>query len=383
MNVHKRVMKQQPKPKHQHFIPVSYLNNFAEQSYQKAFILDAKQKGQDKIKPVGTRDICVKKDIYTLKNNKTGNPYHLEEFYAKNVDSIYPKIYKLLTEPRATVIDKKTRERIIYTLTCLYFRTPKVLNAINTFIDDLLDRSVAYTPVDNDKVLIDFEGTKIEFNKNEIENEKKRHREENRLTFLQTQFAKWHEFAQYKLNSGILVTKIVGDIDLITSDNPVSIRSVYGNQFQLFDPSNILHIPIDRKHIVSIIPNGFEAITDTISRKEENYLYALTSNSTVESSCENWIFGYPGTISKHIAEQVKFNAETEENIKIVEASGLKASLLAELTQSIEHFGWPSTQTLNKLNEIKGLDIFQNDSTLDEMIHGLNMVLVNGKSINRN
>lgn len=79
-------------PVHQHYIPQSYLRNFAEQDRKLAFV-DTIMRGHDqKIKRLPTKAICAEKNIYTFNANDPGDPYALEKFYAKEVDALFPEI---------------------------------------------------------------------------------------------------------------------------------------------------------------------------------------------------------------------------------------------------------------------------------------------------
>ena len=118
--------------KHQHFIPRSYLRNFAEERNDKFFI-DAKFLQSGTIKNnISVNDICVDKNIYTIPN-AADDKYKLEKFYAENVDSAFPEVHRLLTNSSTTFVSPEQRQKIIYVTMSLYFRTPKFLNLQNIF----------------------------------------------------------------------------------------------------------------------------------------------------------------------------------------------------------------------------------------------------------
>ena len=75
------------KPQRQHFIPRSYLNNFAENQDGKYFIY-CKKKESDRINRLSTKDICVTKNLYTIPNTRN-NQFAIENFYADKIDSIF------------------------------------------------------------------------------------------------------------------------------------------------------------------------------------------------------------------------------------------------------------------------------------------------------
>ena len=114
-------------PVHQHFIPKSYLKNFALEK-DKKFFVEAKLKREDSPKDrlLSINDICVDKNIYTLPiEEENDKKYSLEKFYAEKVDSLYPWIYKKLTDPNVVYINSFERAQIIMITMSLFFRTPK------------------------------------------------------------------------------------------------------------------------------------------------------------------------------------------------------------------------------------------------------------------
>ena len=123
------------KPVHQHFIPKSYLNNFAINDGDKNFI-SAKNKENEKLITVSTREICVEKNLYTLP--KSENKFAIEHFYADNIDGKFPEVYKILTDKSINKIDFETKVNIISVALSLYFRTPKFLNQENKIFEELV-----------------------------------------------------------------------------------------------------------------------------------------------------------------------------------------------------------------------------------------------------
>lgn len=86
-------------PRHQHYIPKSYLKNFALEQDGKCFV-EAKLKSEEqpKEKLISIRNICVDKNIYTLPGDVAGDKYAIEKYYASAMDAVYPEIYALLSD---------------------------------------------------------------------------------------------------------------------------------------------------------------------------------------------------------------------------------------------------------------------------------------------
>ena len=72
------------KPKHQHFIPKSYLKNFAVAEGNKYFV-EAKLSSENSSKEnlISIRDICVDKNIYTLPHKKERKSMPLNDIMQK------------------------------------------------------------------------------------------------------------------------------------------------------------------------------------------------------------------------------------------------------------------------------------------------------------
>ncbi|WP_363322045.1 DUF4238 domain-containing protein [uncultured Pontibacter sp.] len=89
------------KKPHQHFIPRTYLRNFAHTKNDDKFLITAFNKLTGKTVPViSIADICVETDLYTLKHLEGDNKYDIENFFADNIESKYPDVYRLLVQEK-------------------------------------------------------------------------------------------------------------------------------------------------------------------------------------------------------------------------------------------------------------------------------------------
>ncbi|RPD43402.1 DUF4238 domain-containing protein [Paracnuella aquatica] len=359
-------MQKTNKPNHQHFIPRSYLRNFAQQKKDKRFV-DAVEIASKKKLYLSTKDICVKSGLYTLPQTGSNDPYTLEKYYATHVDEEYPKVYELLLDKSRTHISSKQKHKILHTLLSLYFRTPKFLHAHNDLIDRIIDRAVELTDEAKQEINIDFEGKPLVFLRDEVDAIKKKLREENRQIFISTHLDYWHRFVAYKYKCAISVFEVEGDIDLITSDNPVNIHSAVQNRFQLFDPTNIIQIPLDRRHFLFVFPNTEEAETNRINRGIRDKYFALTSNLQTQRSAEKWIIGYPGTVEKHFEDQQRYGEFNEENLKALKNMEQKAKLMVGLLAVAQANGFFSQAVANKVKEFRKLECFEGDHELNNLV----------------
>ncbi|WPV02167.1 DUF4238 domain-containing protein [Mucilaginibacter sp. cycad4] len=359
------------KTKHQHFIPRSYLKNFAQNDNDKLFV-EAKLKAEltPKKDLISIKDICVNKNIYTLPLKEGDNKYALEEYYAKEIDEVYPEVYGWLTNPEMVKIDPEQRGKIIMTTMSLFFRTPKFLNAGQRTNNIVLDYAVRNCQDKNGNVKLKFKEYDLNFHITQLEEVRDQLKIDNKIKFLQGHLADWHEFRKFKLFAAICVYKIYDNIDLITSDNPVFMHSVKGNPFQLFDPTNIISLPLDNKHYLTIFPNTEESMIDTIHRGDRDKWFALTTNLQIEKSAEDWILGKPGTVTAHLADQIKHNELTPENIKAVEMIKKRANDQMELVSLMEKNGPYHQIVVDKLNELLKDEVHRSDPEILKTGHQL-------------
>lgn len=360
-------------PKRQHFIPKSYLKNFAVADGDKFFV-EAKQKSEPrpKDKLLSTRDICVDKNLYTLPFTiGDGDKYYLEKFYAKEIDGIYPDVYKLLTNPDITFITPKQRAQIVMTTMSLFFRTPKFLNFNERRLDVILDYAAKNHQDKNGRVKLKFRDYDFDFDINEIEETKEKFRIQNKIKFLHGHLSDWHKFTEFKINAGLSVFRIYEEIDLITSDNPVIMHSVKASKLlDIFDPDNIISLPIDNKHFLTIFPNSESAMTDRIFRGDRDKWFALTTNSQVEQNSEDWILGKPNSIHNHIRDQINYNRQTADNYQAVEDMKEKAMDWQELNKIIEESGGLSESVAERVKILRQKRIHKNDPEVRKIIVNL-------------
>ncbi len=352
------------KPKHQHFIPKSYLRNFGERLLGEKVFVECKQQSREgsTCKKESISNLCVKKNIYTIPNGSEDEKYIIEKFYATNVDSIYPDIYNLLINPEIEIITKQQREKIISTTLSLFFRTPKFLNLETKQIDNLVDLGMLNSIDEDGIVRILHNGIEVTFHKLDAEKIKAKLKINAKIDFLGSHLEDWQNFIHFKANSAICVYKICDDIELITSDNPVCIHSVEGKEFDVFDPTNIISLPLDRRHFLTIMPNSVGTAGNRIYRSNRDKWFALLMNLEVQENCEEWIIGFPNSIQKHLTDQIKYGEYSSDNLKQFLSMRERALDLQMLTFAIEETGTPFHPKVKKLMDtLKEKEIHKSDS----------------------
>lgn len=365
-------------PERQHFIPKSYLSNFSEVDGDNYFIW-AKNKGEDKIKRINTKLICVDKNLYTLPERDGVNKFAIEHFYADNIDAKFPKVYKILTNRDILEITPETKLEIISVALSLYFRTPKFLNQENKLFEELIQ--AARRNSKGRDIVLDYGGEMIIITPDEVDQVIKEQRENNRIKFLSQHLEAYEAFVNSKLKDGISIYHIIDDSELITSDNPVIIRpyadptdknfdaaKYYAQDINQFDKGNTIHVPLDNKTILTILPNqdGFPDLE--IRRLDKLKIDTILYNHDIERYAERWILGSEKSIQNHINDQIEFDKPTVENISAVEEYIERAVQFKELTELLERFGTKNKEVLEKAMYMATLNSVNKDPNFDKLFN---------------
>ncbi len=349
---------------HQHYIPKAYLKNFATE-IDSNFFVEVKMKGQANVhyKPLSINDICVQKNIYTLPG--VGDKFYLEKFYAHNVDSLYPKVYKKLINPEVNEITPFERSEIIKVLTSLHFRNPRFMNVENKAIDRIHKYLVSKKGQDG-RINGNYFGIYFDFNESELEGIIRDLKENNRIKFIKQHFSEWRNYALQNWNAGIVVYKIDGDTKLISSDCPIMFKRIEESKMKLLNITNIIQIPLDPQHYVCIYPSDSNEVSKLLFRGTRDNSFAIGLNDAIQENCDLWIYGKLGAVKGHLFDNNKFNQITPENLVVINNLKLKTERMEELYLLIEELGFENPVILNKVNSLLKEKEFKDDKLLLEM-----------------
>ncbi|NOT77013.1 MAG: DUF4238 domain-containing protein [Cyclobacteriaceae bacterium] len=305
--------------KHQHFIPRSYLKNFALETEKDKFMVEAKYRSdeQPKERLISIADICVNKNLYTIPKTDSAKKYALEDFYAQHVDSVYPEIYNWLIDPTFKIMTALQKVKMLMTVMSMFFRTPRFLKFHEERFDTALERA-QHEMDGNGRIKFTFDGKAYDVQNGEEENVRQDYHIENKKKFLHSHLEAWHDFTRIKINANVAVSRIYDDGELITSDNPVVIRRMKGRFQSIFDPENMIELPLDNKHYLTIYPNSENVGTgESIGRGSWDKLFALKINYNTEQHSTDWLLGKPNSVRAHVLDQRKYGAHTPENYEML------------------------------------------------------------------
>lgn len=355
-------------PTRQHFIPRSYLNNFALEKDGKYWV-EGKLKNEIIPKPnlISTKDICVNKNLYTIPHIQDEDKYKIESYYANEVDGVYPDVYKILTSPSKSRLSNEEKRKILMTTMSLFFRTPKFLNTNSKRINYIINYAKTHHCNNNGRVKFKHQEFDLDFDVINIENVIEYYKLKNKIYFLQNHLKEWHDFINFKLEAGLTVYEINGDVDLISSDNPVIMRSIESKQFHVFDPTNMIELPLDNRHYLVIFPNTVDSSNTHLFRQERDNWFAINVNRGVDERSEDWILGKPGTITKYLKDKIKYEAYSPENVRYAEEFIGQVEDMQKLIEIMEKFGFYSSQTAQKVKEMRKKEIHDKDPNFRKLV----------------
>ena len=358
-------------PKRQHFIPRSYLRNFAvsPNNDDKAFVEVMNVKTGEILFPFSIANLCVSKNLYTIPNAKEGDKYALENYYAQNVDGVYPEVYRILTDDNKIEITEEEREKILSTTLSLYFRTSKFLDAKNKELEDVfafIERAQQKFGDSDKEMNMYFGDRNYTFKMSDAEETKEQMRLNNKMDFIVGHFGNWQNFIRHKYHSQITVLKVTKEFPLITSDNPVEIYNHKYKTADIFDPNNSIQLALNQEYFLWISPNTQKSDRNIIYRGARDKWFAFTLNFSTHASATDWIIGREDTLAAHVEQHKTYTTAHPEGAEAIESIQSRALGLVEYLDIVEKQGIGSEIAVNKFKELQTSQFFKDDPMVLEM-----------------
>ena len=348
------------KKRHQHFIPRTYLKYFKNSTDSQQ--VNTFNKIENKfISNIGINDVCVEKDFYTLKNLTGEDQLALEEFFDKEIERKYDKVYNLLINEKPFKITIEQKIDILKTTLSMYFRTPKVLNQfmfkIDKFIEDLIN--------DKDIDEIQFKGITIKIDGKTKQEIKKEIREHIRVDYLSIQLNFFEEFVKFKIYDGITIIENTSEFDYYTGDNPVN----FTTGSDMFDSNNSIYIPLNPKHCIFIAPPKLEKSGYEIFYQKDNQMHVHVINSRTYNNSERWIIGQGNNFKKSLQKYFELNSTYDSEHPILNSLKCKTILLSKVLNAMEKNGIKkeNSELVKALKDIKNWDEHKNHIDLVELL----------------
>jgi hypothetical protein len=310
--------------KRQHYVPRTYLKNFAgkqqgDEYYIKALPIEDPR--EEKIFELNIKNVCLERNLYTLPGETDQEKMLLEKFYSDEIEQHYNFIYALLTDPAKTTVTPEERERIISTVVTTFYRTTKWINQHNDLMKRIYTQMFALCQ-QHEKDHLLFEGIEISVKGKTVEELLQEHKVENRPGQVITQLEVAFKLIEVRVQSdNIFVSKLTDDgAELITSDNPVVVQNIKGGPIAPFDPSNIMKLPLDKKHMLFLMPDADEEARKLIVRHNVTGLSCQTekliSNAEQFQKADRFILGDDNSLKGYLkTKELAERPLSEEELK--------------------------------------------------------------------
>lgn len=247
-----RKISKENKPTRQHHIPQVYLKNFCDRNGWIA-VMD---KHENRIFSTGVRVVGAENDFYTLK--KLDDPYCWEHAYASGIEPLMGKLFtklisqtNILVQNGATVIcpSYKVQLAVIMVVQLLRGKQSRAFEQklYADYLPEAIDKAkTLFGPFNNEqnKLLEAFANDDYYFKRTAMD-----------VTQDSERIAK---YAGILCNRAFLIYRIQGNMEFITSDNPIMFINSITNSTRpfangLIKPTTIIYYPISPKLLLCAI----------------------------------------------------------------------------------------------------------------------------------
>jgi len=311
--------------KRQHYVPRTYLKHFSTERTGEFFIkaLPTADCKEEKIIEMNISNVCLQKDLYTLPGNTAEERMLIEKFYSDNYETYYNEIYEILIDPNKKTLSGAERELIISTVVTMFYRTTKWVDLHNEFFNRVLEQAY-FMCQQTGKDYFMFEKQKISIAGKTLEQLQKENKYESRPAQVLTQLQVALRLIKLRtIRDGIYVSKLVDEnCEFITSDNPVVYSNINSGQVAPFDPTNILKLPLDSKHMLFLMPYSDKKTKHLLLRHNVSgtmcFTEKLTSNYEQFRNSERFILGSDSSLKGYLTtKEISERPLTEEeNLKM-------------------------------------------------------------------
>lgn len=350
-------MSQHNHQSHQHFVPRVYLQNFAKKEGNKSFIEAYNKRTNNPPSSKSIRDICVKKDFYTLKPGEGLRDLSLEKFYHKKIENIYPSVYKALTDPTVITVDPATHEYMVFTIYSFLIRTV----AFNKLLRAEFNSNIQNFKFGNE-IVIEIFNVQLRLPKRYDEDIKT-----GKIDFIchLVSLEMLKHLVICKSTSPICVYKI-DDYELVTSDNPVTVYDPHNTVISIDNKEFITKFAIDRKHYVQILPTSAGISNGYISRSNRDKWFARALNDDTHANADMWVLGHESFLQNHLDFQLHQEDFQDEIAALEEIRRVQLNESIRLEQILSSYGTLSGETAKQVARMTAMKEFENDETVKRL-----------------
>ncbi|MBN8877068.1 MAG: DUF4238 domain-containing protein [Sphingobacteriales bacterium] len=318
--------------KKQHFVPRTYLKHFSVKRGDNYFVkaLPKSNPTPASIIEKNIKKICFEEHLYTLPGQTVAEKMLLEKFYSTEFESHYNDVYGMLTDPNKKTLTDPERELIIGTVSTMLYRVPVWIKRHNELMRRVFSMAFEYAEMTGKDDFI-YEGQRISIKGKTLEEFLEEHEAATQPGKVITQLEVAMKLIPVRLqNDNIFIVRLEDDSEFITNDNPVVIQNLSGGPIQPFDPTNILKLPLDNKHVLMLMPFGDKENRHIVSRDHRSGIMckreAVITNAEMFRQSDMYVLGSDSSLTKYL-ELKQLMEEPQE----FDADGnLKPEVIAQL-----------------------------------------------------
>ncbi|MCD7883810.1 MAG: DUF4238 domain-containing protein [Lachnospiraceae bacterium] len=283
-------------PTRQHYVPRVYLKNFCDSSGE----ISAMNKHDHRIFSTGTKAICAENDFYTLE--KMDDPYCWEHFYATSIEplmgELFPKIISqsnILVQNGSVVIDEREKSQLAVLMIMQMFRGKLTREYERRLFQELLPEII-------DEVKVLFGPLSDEQNQFLENYEKDDYYLKRTSMDVALNMKRMQKLSSVLYDRDFILLRIQGDMEFVTSDNPVMHINAVTQNVQPFTNgllklSTIVVYPISPKLMLYVThPEAYfgmlskydGCLIDISGKSDSNFI--STMNRKQMEQCANQIY---------------------------------------------------------------------------------------------
>lgn len=295
-------MKKSESKKH-HFVPKTYLKNFATWKNGDYYLnILPKDESADKIVESTISEICA--ENHPMKTTATDkSKQKLEDIYTDIFDNHYDNLFSVLTDDKVLEITDELKKSIVSAVITMFYKTKKWSDLLGFHSDgnmQKIDQLRNQFKVDH---YFNSNGGQVSFQNKTFEELEVSHKNITRIPLIITQIKvalKLIEAGQFDF---INVYKIIDDSEFITSDNPVLAINMHKMRTMHFDIENAYYLPVSNKHLIAIFPKDESPSHNKIIRLMINKEWVESFNTMQLFHCDKCIIGSPEAIKNTLENQ--------------------------------------------------------------------------------
>lgn len=244
-----------------------------------------------------TEKVCSVDYLYDLPFAEGEDQQFLEHAYEEHADRHFSEITRFVTNDLSNELRGPMREKILKSCLSLYFRTPKFVA-----LDQALLSEIQKLP--ETKQELAWKVKKTQLLEDSVRN-----------------FEKLYNTCRH---SGISINKAVGKWEFISSDNPLIIRDKRNQVRDVFEPGNMIHIPLTPRYAITILPGDEMSLRRSFHRMFWDDLQVMSLNHSIEQYHQRYLLGTEKALAEYLKESPAYKVPVHPNDpRILQVMGIQ------------------------------------------------------------